>query len=130
MLQYKNVEDTLKYRSEEFKQTYGDSYVNPFMIPRYKELFRAFEEIVEYTDFRVEKKENGDPIIIIEPVDIEKYKKKYKELDDFPFGSDKNMMEFLNWIHDFGTEKINNVTKKIKKYNISYSPYAALPLVE
>lgn len=129
MSQHDNVEHVIKYRSDKFKREYGEGYVNPFANPRYKELFRAFETVVEFNEFRVETKENGDPMIIIEPINVGEYKKKYKELDEFPFESDESMMNFLNWTHEHGREDMNCAIKKIKKYNITWGSYSVLPAI-
>lgn len=130
MQRHEDADAVIKYRSDKFKRIYGNDYVNPFVNPRYKDLFRVFESIVEFVDVRADVKENGDPIIVMEPIDVDKYIKKYRELSDFPFGSDESMMKFLTISHDRGMEKMIDVVKKIEKYNLSHSELSCLPYVE
>lgn len=61
MQRHEDADAVIKYRSDKFKRIYGNDYVNPFVNPRYKDLFRVFESIVEFVDVRVDKLESQIP---------------------------------------------------------------------
>lgn len=125
---HKDADEILKYRSQRFRRLFDpDRYINPYVNPRYKFLFKMFESIVEYADFRVDTRENGDPIIIIEPIDREKYMEKYKKTDIIPEYGLENLIDQINFVYDRGVEKMKEVVKDVKKQNMTHSELVPLP---
>lgn len=129
-LDHEDADEILKYRSQKFKRKFEDQYVNPYVNPRYKSLFKMFESIVEYADFRVDTRENGDPVIIIEPIDKEKYMEKYKQTDIIPGYGLEFLIKHLNFVYDNGVEKMKKAVEIVKKQNITHSEMVPLPYVK
>lgn len=125
-----DADEILRYRSQKFKRRFEDQYVNPYVNPRYKSLFKTFESIVEYVDFYVDTRENGDPIIIIGPIDKEKFMEKYRKSGILMDYGEKDLTENLDFVYKNGVEKMRSAVEVVKKQNMTHSGLVPLPYVE
>ena len=120
-MSYDDVDACLDWRNKRFDRLMPN-YVNPFKFRRFRDLFKAMDNLYEVADFTFVEDETGGCKIIISPIDIDACY-EHKTFD----GGDENCDEYKEWYKeylqkrkDIGNNRIKEVAYLIKRNKLLY----------
>lgn len=115
-MSYDDVEECLNWRMRRFDRLMPN-YVNSFKLRRFRDLFKAMDNLYEVADFTFVEDEHGNCKIVISPIDVDAcYVHKIFE------GEEEDYDEYKEWYRrsletkkEIGNNRIKNVAYLIKR---------------